>query len=288
MSGAGLVRGGSGRLPEATFWTYHSQMPQPTNAQSYSWGLEVLIERPECLAGIGLVAAQWSHVEASLSDLYMHVNGDFVQWPGDGALRESNSGTIDPNHLTVIDAVESLRARLSMISAMLKARGGKDLAAEFEVLVGEIRRRARERAKVVHGRWGTSQSHPDGLVLIAPRGEKLVRYTEADFRQIAERIAELQGKIVIFARKCEDEFRRPVEPGRLRYFSTLRRAVEEREGEFYLQGTSVTVDAIAALKTSQTDDQILEAYPALTFDQIQTAVEYVRSYPSAIRRVIAD
>lgn len=263
-------------------------MPQPTNAKSFSWGLTVLIERPECLAGIGLVAAQWSHVEASLADLYMHANTKFMHWPGDGELSGTNSVTIDRSHLTVIDAVESLRARLSMIGAMLNARGGKDLADEFEVLSREIRRRARERATIVHGRWGTSRSHPSGLVLIPPSDGRLVWYTEADFRQIAERISDTQEKIRLFVEKCGDVFRRPVDHQTLQYFSTLRSAVEERDGEFYLQGTIVTVDAISELKTSQTDDEILEAYPALTLDQIQTAVEYVQAYPRALRRSIDD
>lgn len=263
-------------------------MPQPTNAKTFSWGLSILIERPECLAGIGLVAAQWSHVEASLADLYMHVHAKFVHWPGAGELSGTNSVTIDRSHLMVIDAVESLRARLSMIGAMLNARGGKDLAVEFEVLSKEIGRRARERATVVHGRWGTSRSHPSGLVLIPSNGGRLIWYTEDDFRHIAERISDTQEKIRLFIEKCGNEFRRPVDHQTLKYFSTLRNAVEDRDGDFYLKGTIVTVDAIAELKNSQTDEQILEAYPALTLDQIQTAVEYVGAYPWAFRRTIGD
>jgi len=259
-------------------------MPQPTNAKTCSWGLKVLAERPECLAGIGLVAAQWSNFEATLSELYVFANADVVHWPGEGDLDGATSVTIDESHMIVIDSVESLRARLSMITAKLRARAGDELAAEFETLAANIRRRSRERNAIVHGRWATSLSHPHDLVLRGPRGDKMIRYTANDFQNTAERISDLDQDVKSFTGRCREVFKRPADRHLVKYFSDLRSSVVNRDGTWCLRDTNARVDAIDSLMQTRGLDGVLQAYPALTHDQVETAVNYVRAYPDSSSR----
>jgi uncharacterized protein (DUF433 family) len=263
-------------------------MPQPTNANTCSWGLKALAERPECLAGVGLVAAEWSNFEATLAELYVRANADVVHWPAEGDLEEATSVTIDESHMSVIDSVESTRARLSMITVKLEARAGQQVAVEFKTLAVNIERRARERNTIVHGRWATSQFHPNDLVLRKPRGERMVRYTAADFRQSAERISDLGRQVRDFTKRCEDVLRRPADPHLVKHYSNLRSSVVARDGVFCLQDTEVPVDAIVSLTQTRGIDGALEAYPALTREQIETALDYARTYPDAASREIVS
>jgi uncharacterized protein (DUF433 family) len=225
-----------------------------------------------------LVAAQWSNLEAALSELYTYANADFVHWPAEGALPGSTTRTVDYSHMSVFDSVESLRARLSMIAAKVKHRGGGDLAAQFDRLAADIRRRAGERATIVHGRWGTSLSHPGDLMLRRGVGPNLVRYTAADFRQTAERISDLEENIRSFTELCGNLFTRPADRHLLKYLDGIRESVVEREGVSYIVGTDIPVDTIAELRKTKSIDQIVCDYPDLTVDQIEAAVTYAQAY----------
>ncbi|WP_372785003.1 hypothetical protein [Phenylobacterium sp.] len=186
-------------------------MPQPTDVNGSSWGLMELAKRPDCLIGIGLVAAQWSSLEYALADLFEMANADVVRYPADDRYEETTVFSVDASHGAVIDAVESLRARVSMIRAKIRLRGGGALASEFDVLVRDIRRRAGERATIVHGRWGIHSAHPDDLLLRRGRDEPLMRYTAQDFRNTAERIQALETKVRAFSKRCEVALTRPAE-----------------------------------------------------------------------------
>lgn len=277
----------SGCLPRLTIAPTESTlpevMPQPTEAKSCSWGLQALIERPDCLAGIGLVAAEWSNLELALSELYVSASADVVHWPGEeDSLSETTSVTIELSDYSVIDTIESLRGRLAMIGAILRVRVSKDIASEFDALSAKVRRRGRERNTIVHGRWATSLSHPDDLVMRTPHGEKMIRYTVKDFRQAAERISVATGEVREFTRRCEKTLSRPIDPRLLRYYSYLRQSVENRDGIAYIKGADVTIDEIFLLSKVRTLQEIMGIYPNLTLEQVEIAIEYAKSYPNSI------
>jgi len=93
--------------------------------------------------------------------------------------------------------------------------------------------------------------------------------------------------------------------------STIDRAIEERvaqltalrkrvevsgSGEPLIRGTAAAVYQIAGLAKGQTVEEILEDYPSLTRDQVESAIEYAKAYPKRGRpyparsftRMIAD
>jgi len=70
---------------------------------------------------------------------------------------------------------------------------------------------------------------------------------------------------------------------RLEQLAELRNSVVERNGVVCLKGTDVPVYPLAALQKSLTLRDIVDNYPTLSFEQIQTAFDYAKAYPKAGR-----
>ena len=84
---------------------------------------------------------------------------------------------------------------------------------------------------------------------------------------------------------------------RVAQLMVLRERVEvSGSGEPVIRGTVVPVYQISGLAKGQTVEEILEDYPSLTRDQVESAVEYAKAYPKRGRpyparsftRMIAD
>src|SRR5262249_40487101 len=112
-------------------------------------------ERPEHARGIGLVASEWAGLEERLFGVFATALFSFTKLG-------------EPGRFIAMDAwnaIESLRSKLTFIENVTRNRVPADLFAEFHDRIRpEIERRARERHKVVHGRWGLIDQFPDELI----------------------------------------------------------------------------------------------------------------------------
>lgn len=70
---------------------------------------------------------------------------------------------------------------------------------------------------------------------------------------------------------------------RLTQLAAIKAQVDERGSEPELKGVGVPVYVVAGLARGQSADEIIHAYPALTREQIEAAVEYAKVYPRAGR-----
>jgi hypothetical protein len=154
-------------------------MPQPLKpgcVLHYHYG--VVKERPNHAIGIALVASTWTALEADLILMFTSALFDFAF-----ASREQEAARVARK---AWEAMESIRLRLEFIGSVLKHKISDDLFTEFvEKIEPEIRRRSKERNRVVHGYWCTSPECPEDLVL---HDEISMRYTIKDFEDIASRI----------------------------------------------------------------------------------------------------
>jgi hypothetical protein len=83
--------------------------------------------------------------------------------------------------------MDSVIRRLDFIESIAKSKIPEFLLDKFiKEIKPDIRNRARERNRVVHGHWTTSQEYPEDLILLSS-GEAF-RYTVKDFEDIALRI----------------------------------------------------------------------------------------------------
>ena len=186
-------------------------MPQPfSKDRSVSWYDRAIMDRPEMAARIGLVTTQWAIFENILAQMFatMLFGPDVREAIAEATLidggenvaltikgTESLGETIS---LQALGALESLTAKLDVISAVLKPRISDELYLHFQNdLRKDIRRRARERNRVVHGPWALCDDYPDDLIYTRP-GEKWMRYTAKDLDNIVTHINETRGHVMAF------------------------------------------------------------------------------------------
>ena len=164
-------------------------MPQPfPDDRSLRWYDHAILDRPEIAARIGLVATEWAAFERLLAQMFA------VTLFGMGA----PEGAGEAISQQALGALESLSARLDIISAILKPRIPEELYERFqETVMPDIRGRARERNRVIHGHWLICDDYPNDLIY-APWGKRRLRYTTKDFDDIAARINETSGRFIEF------------------------------------------------------------------------------------------
>lgn len=172
-------------------------MPHPMRGQhQIHFSREIFSERPECAVGIATIAAQWSALERMLAEglgvsLFAHTRQEY-----------------EPEMILrlILNNIDSLNARLDVIDCILEIYVSRPLYEEFLTkLRPEIRRRAGERATIVHGRWGICpQLYPHDLILSPPYGGS-VRYTPKCFKQTVDRIVATTRQIADFNSRVRDE-----------------------------------------------------------------------------------
>ena len=164
-------------------------MPQPFPVEpSLRWYDHAIMNRPEIAARIGLVVTEWAAFERLLAQMFA------AMLFGMGMAEHTGEAI----SLQALGALESLSARLDVISAVLKPRIPDELYLHFrDNLKPEIRRRASERARVVHGPWMLCDDYPDDLIY-APLGERRMRYTATDLDNIATHIIDTRDNVIGF------------------------------------------------------------------------------------------
>jgi hypothetical protein len=163
-------------------------MPQPIHPADrrfeigLHYGTRVIAKRPACALGIATVAGEWANLERSLALMFSVSTG----WPTD----DRATTKINRVARAAIDAIESLSARLAIVSAGLEATMPQAVQDQFDDLAKRIRKCAGTRNTVVHGWWGVSEKYPDDVILNTDVGP-VIRYTPKDFDEIVSRIANL-------------------------------------------------------------------------------------------------
>jgi hypothetical protein len=175
-------------------------MPQPLTSApddvTYSPKI-ILKERPEHAARIGLIAAEWGALEQNLVNVFKFPNF-IIPIPLFG-------GSI----ITAMRAIESLAGRLDIIEDLMRPLAAPELMQFwFNNLRPELRQRARERNRVIHGHWGVSARFPNDLILHDHEGKHL-RYSFRDLEDIADRIITTSNKAVSFGTWLDDPTKAP-------------------------------------------------------------------------------
>ena len=163
-------------------------MPQPADVRSYSRPNQAVLQRPALAALIGAIAAEWTQVEAGLVAL---IAGAF------GATSTHTDGGYSINNNWVAHAAiaksETIRVRLKILDATFgELVRGTSVEAAWIQLRADLEGRSKERNKIVHGIWVLAEDFPDD-VLLAEEGGRLLRYTEADFKDVLARISKVSG-----------------------------------------------------------------------------------------------
>ncbi|HEY6281103.1 MAG TPA: hypothetical protein VIW72_04830 [Burkholderiales bacterium] len=139
---------------------------------------KAVLERPQHAAGIGLVASEWAALEQHLIIFFRGSLQTFARGAGAGSIVAQLAW----------DAMEGLKTRLDFVTDCLKNRVSVELLEEFKRdMVPEIRKRAQERNKVVHGIWQLCDEYPTDLICTTP-GDPDMQYTVKNFHDIADRI----------------------------------------------------------------------------------------------------
>jgi hypothetical protein len=171
-------------------------MPYPLKG-SYTLrqGPQTVAKRPECAIGIAVVAAEWAALERKLAE---GVGASLFMW---------KRGEIAAELVTrnVLNSIDSLNSRMDIIDRLLTIHVSRELREQFSTtLRPEIRRRAGERATVVHGNWAICDKFPSDLILHPSSGDDL-RYTAKCFQQITNRITATTRQAAKFIELIRDE-----------------------------------------------------------------------------------
>jgi len=109
-----------------------------------------LLEKPELLARVGYIAAQWSEIEVLLGLLL----ANFLNLERKAALEMYMSFT-------------NTYPREGLLKAAASTKLEKEIFDDFcDVYLKEIKNCAKQRNKVVHSGWATSNNYPDALIRI--------------------------------------------------------------------------------------------------------------------------
>lgn len=164
-------------------------MPQPirTVPFSFDFGQSKMRMRSEHMLRIGLICHEWALLEINLHGAFLALSG--------GEEASAITGTI-------FDALESLKLRLDVIGKLIHIRV-PSLESEYtETIKPLVRKVARKRNLIVHGKWGTNDKYPNDLILVTMTAE-VTRYSITDFDQIIEQISVCQGLVGRFVHKIE-------------------------------------------------------------------------------------
>lgn len=165
-------------------------MPQPIKLKAFSANYQSrrILGRPDLAAKIAWIANEWSGVEEFLGALMSVL------------LSRDRHGYAHQGH-AILNALISLPAKLDAINAAARfSLKDNDLSELEKNLLPTIRTRAKERNKVVHAKWGVSNSYPNDLIAI-PNWDSAadpVRYESKDFDDIAQRISETKDALKQF------------------------------------------------------------------------------------------
>lgn len=177
-------------------------MPQPfakKDGETVSHGTRLLTTRPQCATKIAVVAAAWAYLESELAETFGQITGEAKDAPHGRMFR--------PNRVAIasLRALESLNARISIVQAALAFHLPSEIQEKFAKIAMQLRRCAHSRNDVIHASWATTDKYPNDVLQSerTPQGSfEYVRYTEADFDQITERIESEIATLHAFTDEC--------------------------------------------------------------------------------------
>ena len=159
----------------------HTEMPQPIKATQgliARGGPKVILERPRLAALLGAITAVWGDVDNLFSDIFNLIT--FAKFIPVGAhSRSTLSSAVFDQSFT------SYAAKIEVIKRVVAIRYPKKFHDEFDELTTDLRAKAKERNRLIHGAWQVCDKYPTDLIRI--RDEKWIRYTERDFNDVLER-----------------------------------------------------------------------------------------------------
>lgn len=156
-------------------------MPQPIKTiqgLTARGGSKVILERPKLAALLGAISAEWGDIDNLFSDIFNLIT--FAKFIPIGAHSRSalSSAVFDQSFTSYI-------AKIEVIKRVLDIRYSKSVLDEFNKLSIDLRAKAKERNKLVHGAWQVCDKYPADLIQI--RDQTWIRYTERDFNDVLER-----------------------------------------------------------------------------------------------------
>lgn len=174
------IAGNSASSFSEGFFVDEELMPQPlTEPYTLMSKPKLVLDYPEHAIGIALVASEWAALESHLISSFSFC---LFALHADGVPSQKIAATAWHN-------LDSLKARLDLLKAIAADRIPRSLLADFvSVVEPEIRKRAGERNKIVHGHWHSSNKYPADLILGNPDPTQLKRYSVKDFHNVADRI----------------------------------------------------------------------------------------------------
>lgn len=181
-------------------------MPQPLGSRVTSFTPRSVVlaqKQPECVMGIGLVAAAWTDVEEKINSVVSSVMGDF------NMSEDGNSAGITPNFFVraSMDQAENIRTRLKIADAiMIPVFNGHPLTLKWEELKKKLYKRGRERNIVVHSRWAWSEQAAEGIIQYKSDVD-LMLWVKQDFLDVASRIDAMLDEMQIFIFEILKEIR---------------------------------------------------------------------------------
>ena len=152
----------------------------------YVGGSEVLADRANLSIHIAIIASEWAAIEDVLGIL----------------LAEMLSS--DPGPTTAaFYAINNLASKCDVLRAVATHQLPDALQKELAEILATTRKRAKERATVVHGQWVVSPKHPKSLLLMPPTqkwryGARPKPYSKKTFKDIEERIRDLHSVVFEF------------------------------------------------------------------------------------------
>jgi hypothetical protein len=124
-------------------------MPFPyTPKGKLVYGPEALLTKPELAAHIGAVATTWTIVEEGWGLILAEMLGADAKVGVKLYLELTGAGS-----------------QAAILRAVADERLNSELREDFAALLSEEKGRARERNRIVHGRWAIDPETPDGLIL---------------------------------------------------------------------------------------------------------------------------
>jgi hypothetical protein len=168
-------------------------MPQPFKKGTTTYQPLHMKQRPQHALGIALVVSEWSALEEHLFQVFSFALFAFHPHTGEASKVARNAW----------DAMDALKAKLDFIQEVCEKRLPEDLLKEFLTdLVPELRKRAGERNRVVHGQWYLSPETKE--VVLKYSSDDPMIWTEKDFENTAQRIIDTSNKIATFWHKVQE------------------------------------------------------------------------------------
>ena len=158
-------------------------MPQPlsrvtpnANFEIGNVGTRPLSQRPELAIMAMEVIASWSHVESFMMQMYIEL-----------------AGGLETDAAAVFLALETTTAKSAAINVLAKRKLPADHVILLRAIIKIIKSGQKERDKLAHWIWGTSENIPDAILLADPRAIPLTKndiyvYKAIDFEKHENKI----------------------------------------------------------------------------------------------------